>query len=106
MGGMFDFDNDGKLSDAERMARDYFIVNEFFDDTEEGTSYPQEPSYNMPPSTPPRPSVYSKEEEEIGNKGIILLGWFFIFLGIACLQVIPIMTLVFVVIGIVCFCNS
>ena len=106
MGGMFDFDSDGKLSEAERMARDYFIVNEFFDDTEEGTSYPKEPTYNMLPSTPPGQSKSRDEDEEIGNKGVILLGWFFIFLGIACLQVIPIMTLVFVVIGIVCFCNS
>ena len=106
MGGMFDHDHDGKLSETERMERDYFIMTEFFDDSDDKPSHPAVPRYHSPHPSVPRSSVSKNEVDDTTNKGLVLLAGFFFILAAACLEIVPIMTLVFIVLASVCCCYS
>ena len=84
MDGMFDYDHDGKLSDRERMDRDYFL-SEMMDHSDHT----------------PRPGRTTGSE----NAGRKLLGVLFLIIGFSSFIYFPIFALIMIGLAIYLFLN-
>lgn len=86
MDGMFDYDHDGKLSDTERMDRDYVLSGMMDHDQSDYT---------------PRPDRTTGSE----NAGQTLLGVLFLMIGFSAFIYFPIFALIMIGLAIYLFLN-